>query len=126
MDCLEAVQSLQTFGFKGVAVLNMANRRKPGGFVKKGGDSQEEELYRRTDISKTTDRFLRNEGYPCSNEDTVMVQTGITIMRGPEKEGYPFLNDVPEVITVLSVAVKKKPTMYSNQKTGKKTLFGAK
>ncbi len=41
-------------------------------------------------------------------------------MRGSEKEGYPFLNDIPAAISVISVAVKKKPTMFTNTATGKR------
>ena len=41
-------------------------------------------------------------------------------MRGPEDLGYPFLNDVPEQITVMSVAVPKKPATSTNPITGKR------
>ncbi len=72
-DCLEAAQSLQGVGFQKVAVLNMANKRKPGGDVKRGGDFQEEDLYRRTDISRQTERYLRGDFYPCSDITPVVM-----------------------------------------------------
>ncbi len=120
VDCLEAAQDLQVVGFTRVAVLSMANSNKPGGLVKRGRDSQEEDLFCRTDISRHTERYLRGENYPCSDvEPVVMVQPGVTIMRGPKKDGYPFLNDIPEAITLISVAVKKKIVKYNDPATGK-------
>ncbi len=101
-------------------MLNMGNRRKAGGLVKKGGDSQEEDLFRRTDISLSAERFLHGDAYSCSAEDTVMVQTGFIIICGTEKEGYPVLDEIPDAIAVISVAVKKKPPMNLNEKTGKR------
>ncbi len=96
MDCLEMAQQMQVVGYSKVAVLCMANSNKPGGQVKRGRDSQEEDLYCRTDISRHTEHFLRGSSYPCSSEEpVVMVQHGVTIIRGTKAEGYPFLNDVP-------------------------------
>ena len=44
MDCLEMAQQMQVVGYSKVAVLCMANSNKPGGQVKRGRDSQEEDL----------------------------------------------------------------------------------
>ncbi len=119
MDCLEMAQELHTVGYSKVAVLCMANLNKPGGHVKRGRDSQEEDLYCRTDISRHTAHFLRGSSYPCSSEEpVVMVQHGVTIIRGTKADGYPFLDDIPPLITLISVAVKKTIEKYTEPKTG--------
>ena len=120
VDCLEAAQQLHVVGFSKVAVLCMANSTKPGGLVKRGRNSQEEDMFCRTDISRHTEHFLRGASYPCSDEEpVVMVQHGVTIIRGTKREGYPFLTDVPDMITLISVAVKKKVDKYIDPVNGK-------
>ncbi len=47
-----------------------------------------------------------------------MVQPGVTIIRGPREDGYPFLSDTPEAITIISVAVNKKISKHTNVTTG--------
>ncbi len=74
----------------------MALDTRPGGSVQRGYESQESDVYRRTDISRSTQKYLRGTAYPCSESDpAVMVQRGITIVRGAKEAGYPFLSDVP-------------------------------
>ncbi len=77
-------------------------------------------MFCRTDISRHTEHFLRGASYPCSDEEpVVMVQHGVTIIRGTKTEGYPFLTDVPDMITLISVAVKKKIDKYIDPVNGK-------
>jgi hypothetical protein len=90
-----------------VAVLNMACARTPGGGLWQGKGAQEENLYRRTDALRFS---------PCSaaayplHGGCCLVLEGVTVLRGSEQDGYPFLQD-PFLVTVLSCAAPSKPRL---------------
>ncbi len=47
----------------------------------------------------------------------VMIQTGVTIVRGKESQGYPFLDDRPGTIDLVSMTVRNKPATVKNTET---------
>ncbi len=108
MDCLEAARILQTQNFSKVAVLLMASSPEPGGDVKRGGDSQEEDIYRRTDMALHTHRYSDQGNYPIGGDlPVVMRHDGVTIFRGPTADGFPFLTARTAPVTILSVAADR-------------------
>eukprot|EP01027_Heterolobosea_sp_BB2_P023774 GEZU01035771.1.p1 GENE.GEZU01035771.1~~GEZU01035771.1.p1 ORF type:complete len:413 (-),score=88.07 GEZU01035771.1:44-1282(-) len=95
-------------------VLNMASARHPGGGYKSGAGAQEENLHRRTNLYQCLEdpeRIDRNRTwrYPL-NEFGGIYSPNVTVFRGPEDEGYPFLR-TPEKISVLSVAAYAHPEL---------------
>ena len=104
-DMLEVARRLVQQG-KTVAVLNMANAWIPGGGFRTGRGAQEENLHRRTDAF----RFLeqQRENYPIP-EDACLVSAEVTVLRGAEADGYPFLS--PFRITLVSCAAVFKPKL---------------
>ena len=104
-DMLEVARRLVQQG-KTVAVLNMANAWIPGGGFRTGKGAQEENLHRRTDAF----RFLeqQRENYPIP-EDACLVSAEVTVLRGAEADGYPFLP--PFRITLVSCAAVFKPKL---------------
>ena len=86
-DCLLRAMQLQR-EVGSVAVLNMANASSPGGGYRSGAGAQEENLHRRTDLW----RFLHRTFYPLK-QGTALVSKDVTVFRGLEREGYPFLEE---------------------------------
>ena len=128
-DMLEAAGRLVAEGNQ-VAVLNMADATKPGGGVARGAGAQEEDLHRRTDLY----RFLKAQHeqdksraahhcgpwtsqrdllYPIP-EDGCLLSTRVTVVRGSEKNGYPFL-DKPYKISVISCAAPRGPQLTDDR-----------
>ena len=96
-----------------VAVLNMASARSPGGGVQQGAGAQEEDLHRRTDLCRFT--LLQSTGrYPIPVHGC-LVSEGVTILRGPEEEGYPWLrrNAMQKVCVISCVALCLPPLQAS-------------
>jgi hypothetical protein len=90
-----------------VAVLNMACAHKAGGGLWKGCGAQEENLYRRTDALRFSP--CSAAAYPLDG-GCCLVLEGVTVLRGSEQDGYPFLPD-PFLVTVLSCAAPSKPRL---------------
>ncbi|CAE7431198.1 Clec16a, partial [Symbiodinium pilosum] len=89
-----------------VAVLNMASASSPGGGVRNGAGAQEENLCRRSDLY----RFLAPQWrslYPIQ-KNACLISENVTILRGSEKNGYPFL-DQPFKVTILTCAALQRP-----------------
>lgn len=85
---------------KHTVVLNMANSESPGGGIAWGAGSQEEHLHRRTNLHKFL--YEQRDGiYPLN--DKVLLSRNVVVFRGPETEGYPFL-DEPFAVSVVSAA----------------------
>jgi len=101
-DILQVSQELKLAGFN-VAVLNMANAAFPGGGFRSGAGAQEENLHRRSDMQ----RFL--EGHPMRlypiRTDSCLLSRGVTVFRGTEAHGYPFLDQTFPVSIISSAAV---------------------
>jgi uncharacterized protein (TIGR02452 family) len=112
IDCLEVVQSLNGKGFERMAVLNMASKISPGGGVSKGKGAQEEDFYRRTDISRHTKQWYRTAvHYPLNSPHPVaMIVKDVTIIRGPCDEGYPFLQ-IRNKIDMIAMAAQNEPSL---------------
>lgn len=86
-----------------VAVLNMARKDKPGGFVEHGAQAQEEDLCRSTTLLAGLKGVERRQGgqYRIPEHGTIL-SNGVQIIRGSENEGYPFID--PVSIDVISSA----------------------
>ena len=108
-DCLHAAHS-QVENGKKVAVLNMASATSPGGGYKWGAGAQEENLHRRSDVFRFTDMHPdKHRLYPMS-PDECLIHKDVTIIRGSEAGGYPWL-DQPFQVTVISCAAVKNPEL---------------
>ena len=106
-DCLHTAESYVRRGDK-VAVLNMANAKSAGGGFRSGAGAQEENIYRRSDAH----RFLwcrRDALYPLKTGE-VIISKGVTVFRGLEESGYPFLEH-PFQVTILSCAAMSQPPL---------------
>ena len=106
-DCLQEAAAHALGGAK-VAVLNMANEKNAGGGFRSGAGAQEENLHRRSDIF----RFLwgrRNALYPFKTGEAI-ISEGVTVFRGPEESGYPFL-EKPFRVTIISCAAVYHPLL---------------
>ena len=86
-----------------VAVLCMASASHPGGGVLSGRGAQEESLHRRTDLCRFT--MAHPELYPIA-PNTLLYARGVTVLRGTEDDGYPFLADPFAVDVLLAPAVR--------------------
>jgi uncharacterized protein (TIGR02452 family) len=118
-DCLETAQLLDAAGMK-PCVLNMANRRNPGGGVTGGAGAQEENIFRRTNLfyslycyaSYAAEYGLTKaaESYPL-DRDTGGIYTGnVTVFRAGEKNGYRLLK-VPYKTAIVTVPAINRPDL---------------
>jgi uncharacterized protein (TIGR02452 family) len=111
-DLLLVATEFAAAGHK-VAVLSMANPCRPGGDFKEGAGAQEENLHRRTDLCRHTAQQRHN--YPIPHAGC-LVSERVTIFRGEESEGYPFL--APEhmqQVCVISSAALKHPRLNEDR-----------
>lgn len=111
-DMLEVAGELVAEGHR-VAVLNMAAAASPGGGFREGAGAQEENLHRRTDLFRFTLEQQRTS-YPIPSQGCLLSKD-VTIMRGTEKGGYPFL-DPREMaqVCVISCAALSHPQLIRN------------
>ena len=119
IDCLKAARMMVEMGEKPV-VLNIANRRNPGGGVMKGADAQEETLSRRTNLFRSLYQFAPYAGqygvtpsrhqYPLDRNFGGIYSPGITVFRDTEQKGYALLEE-PFKIAVVSVAGMNRPDL---------------
>ena len=106
-DCLTLAE-VHTLAGESVAVLNMANARHPGGGFRSGAGAQEENIHRRSDLYRYLG-CMRNGLYPLKTGEAI-TSTGVTVFRGPEKAGYPFLKH-PFQVTMISCAAINRPSL---------------
>jgi uncharacterized protein (TIGR02452 family) len=123
-DCLRVAQNLITEGVKNVCVLNMASDIRPGGGVAKGSRAQEEDIFRRTNISRALDvgnpnlvnkfgkvlypfnkSFSNTKGY--KGEDVAIFCKDVVVVKD---ENYELLKESFEV-DVISVAAIRQPKL---------------
>lgn len=109
-DILERAGQLHRSEGYSVAVLNMASAHSPGGGFRSGAGAQEENLFRRSDLFK----FLHPSAYPIK-DTACLVSPGVTILRGKEQDGYPFLEKTFPV-TVLTCAALQHPTLTRDRR----------
>jgi uncharacterized protein (TIGR02452 family) len=92
-----------------VAVLSMAHPTHPGGDFEGGAGAQEENLHRRTDMCRFTAQQRHVYPIPCAG---CLVSENVTIIRGAESEGYPFLTpERMQRVCVISCAALKCPRL---------------
>jgi uncharacterized protein (TIGR02452 family) len=119
-DCIETVEMLKKDGYN-VCLLNMANRRNPGGGVLGGAGAQEENIFRRSNLFQSLYQFvpyadeyevLRNSenSYPLDRNSGGIYSKSVRIFRGSEKKGYCFLQN-PFDISVVSVPAINYPDL---------------
>lgn len=82
-----ALQLVRSRRFVRPLVLNMADKKRPGGCVLVGAGMQEESLFRRTNLHA----HLRPELYPIEDETEALYSKGVHVFRLNEDQGYaPF------------------------------------
>mmetsp|Transcript_13588 Transcript_13588/g.38648 ORF Transcript_13588/g.38648 Transcript_13588/m.38648 type:complete len:342 (+) Transcript_13588:230-1255(+) len=110
-DLLEVAGEYAAEGHS-VAVLNMACAFCAGGGFRSGAGAQEENLHRRSDAVRFTEE-QQKKNYPIP-EKACLVSRDVTVFRGSEKDGYPFL-EVPFRITLVSCAAVANPALTSSR-----------
>ena len=90
-----------------VAVLCMCSASRPGGGVTSGRGAQEESLHRRSDLCRFS--MAHGDLYPIE-ADTLLYARNVTVLRGPEEDGYPFL-DRPYRIDVILCPALRSPEL---------------
>lgn len=116
-DCLAFASRLGN-EYMDVCVLNMANRRTPGGGVIGGAGAQEEylfrcsdyfrSLYQYSDLSFMHDIEHAEKKYPLDRNFGGIFSPGVTIIRGREEDGYPFL-EKPWKVNMIAVPAMSHP-----------------
>jgi len=110
VDILDKADELAAQGLS-VAVLNMAAASSPGGGVRDGAGAQEENLHRRSDAARFT--MKQRENYPIPSSSCLLSQ-GVTVFRGSEKAGYPFLR-YPFKVAMISCAATTHPRLTADR-----------
>lgn len=118
-DSLLAGKQLIDEGYR-PAVLNFANRQHPGGGVLHGAGAQEENIFRRSDLFLSLYQFhpfgedfgipQREEQYPMDRTTGGAYSPDVTVLRGPEQEGYPRLSE-PYRLGIVTVAAMNRPPL---------------
>lgn len=126
-DCLAVAQAL-SIGADAVCVLNLANRRNPGGGVISGCGAQEEYLFRCSDYYRSLYQFAHyaeqyglplseKYRYPMDRNFGGVFSPGVTIFRGCEEKGYPLLAQ-PWKVNMIAVAGMNRPELeYTNDES---------
>jgi len=114
VDMLEVACELAAQG-KRVALLNMACAHCPGGGYERGAGAQEETLMRRTDLYRyivAQKHAAWQNGRYCIPEASCLLSKDVTVMRGTEEKGYPFIDpkSMPK-ITIVSCAAPDHPRL---------------
>jgi len=103
-DTLGVARHLLLGGFSHVSVLNMASAARPGGGVWGGSAAQEESLCRRSNLWAFLEG-MRSRGFYPLPVNGGLVSPGVTVFRGTESQGYPFLPE-PFNVSVISAAAE--------------------
>ncbi|CAF0916901.1 unnamed protein product [Rotaria sordida] len=106
-------------------VLNMANADSPGGGYRKGDGAQEENMFRRSnysrsldmdlDFGKPTPRFYcnsqckevpisQNQKMYSMDEFGAIYTSGLNLFRDPENEGYAFMSEPMYDVCAIAMA----------------------
>lgn len=125
-DCLEVAKEVVKRGDT-CAVLNMASFKRPGGGVLFGSSSQEESLFRRTNLAMSLYPFsVENFGiigvekaidgvYPLPINGGAIYSKFITVFRAPESKSCELMDD-PFEIDVITIAAIKNPPLSEDGK----------
>ena len=135
-DCLVVYENLVNQGRKPL-LLNMANATSPGGGYRKGDGAQEENLFRRSDYFRSLDigldEYLDNPSershctsmcdldscfdsrrmYPM-DEYGAIYTSGLTVFRGIEDDGYPYMKEPLTGVCSLAIAAYRDPKLDGN------------
>lgn len=122
-DCLAVAKEFVDAKIGKVAVLNMASRTSPGGGVISGAGAQEEYLFRCSDYYKSLYQYVdyaaqydvdRNKeySYPMDRDFGGCYSPNVTVFRGVEEEGYPFLAEPWQVNFIAVAALNRPETVY--------------
>jgi len=131
-DCIDAAKRLLDETDETPLVLNMASSTHPGGGVISGAGAQEENLCRRSDYVRSLFSYSplaedyhqlgiqRNltGSYPLDPEEGAIYSEGVTIFRGNEAEGYPFLRQgfTLDFIAVAALNLRSKSNWLRDDK----------
>ena len=106
------------------AVLNFANRNNAGGGVLWGAKSQEESLFRRTNLFRSLYQFMdyanqynvpkNRRQYPMDRNFGGIYTPYATVFRGTDSAGNPLLEQ-PFKISCISVAAMLRPQLINNR-----------
>ena len=121
-DCLLEGIRLLDEGYR-PAVLNMANRRTPGGGVLNGAAAQEETIFRRTNIFRSLYQFAPFAGdygvrksalqYPMDRNFGGIYTPSVTVFREEEGNGFRLMEE-PRWLSFISVAGMNRPQLKSD------------
>ena len=121
-DCLLEGIRLLDEGYR-PAVLNMANRRTPGGGVLNGAAAQEETIFRRTNIFRSLYQFAPFAGdygvrksalqYPMDHNFGGIYTPSVTVFREEEGNGFRLMEE-PRWLSFISVAGMNRPQLKSD------------
>ena len=126
-DCLAAARELVEGGEPETCVLNMASRHNPGGGVHSGCGAQEEHLFRSSDYFRSLYPYAASfdpreyglrparPAYPLDRDHGGAFSRGVTVFRGPEREGYPLLEKPWRCNFVAVPAVNRPETVLDAQ-----------
>lgn len=108
-DCLKTA-----FDYKdeNPLVLNMANRQHPGGGVESGAGAQEECLFRSSNYAEAL--YPLRSCYPMDRNFGGIYSPSVTVFRGLEENGYPFLKE-PFITNFVAVAALNNPTVIGER-----------
>lgn len=133
-DCLKESIRLTQEGYY-PAVLNMANRQRPGGGVINGSRAQEESIFRRTNIFRSLYQFSplagyfgvrqKQEQYPLDQNFGGIYSPDVIIFRDSENNGCKLL-EKPEYVAVITVAAMNRPEIDSRGKISSHLVDGVK
>jgi uncharacterized protein (TIGR02452 family) len=127
-DCLEAALAPPfeiLAGSKEPLVLDMASMSLPGGGWRKASAAQEENLHRRTNLMHCLEdpyrvHPTRRWDYPIPQFGGLYIP-GVTVFRGSEANGYPFLA-TPKTVSIVAAAALKLPPTETDPRTGEEVL----
>src|SRR5574344_1168373 len=130
-DTIDAARRIQKEEGVRPIVLNMASYVTAGGGVRRGSGAQEENLFRRTDYCRSLYQYMYfadhyhdvgvvsnpHYSYPLDKLDGAVYSPDITVFRGNEAEGYPFLKDpfILDFVAIAAMCFRKeyRPHVYT-------------
>ena len=89
-------------------VLNMANIHTPGGGVEHGAGAQEEYLCRASNYTDAL--YSLRKCYPMDRNFGGIYSPSVTVFRGLEEDGYPYLKE-PFITNFVAVAALSNPSV---------------